>query len=74
MAKIKVQVSWYNNYGACRDDILGCVATHKTLEGVKKAYKESLLWHLEAMRADGDEIPEVLQEEYELIFEFTSVL
>ena len=57
-----------NNYGVCSDQVLGCVATHKTLDGVKKAYAESLDWHLNAMRADGDEIPEVLQGEYE--FEF----
>lgn len=69
MQKIKVQVSWMDNYGACSDEVLGCVATNKTLEGVKKAYTESLGWHLEAMRADGDEIPVVLQENYELEFE-----
>ena len=69
MQKIKVQVSWMDNYGACSEEVLGCVATNKTLEGVKKAYTESLGWHLEAMRADGDEIPTVLQEEYELEFE-----
>lgn len=69
MKKIKVQVSWMENYGACSDEVLGCVATNKTLEGVKKAYTDSLGWHLEAMRADGDEIPEVLQEDYELEFE-----
>ncbi len=70
MGIIKVQVSWLNNYGVCSVQVLGCVATHKTLEGVKKAYAESLDWHLNAMRADGDEIPEVLQVEYELKFEF----
>jgi hypothetical protein len=31
MKKIKVQVSWLDNYGACSDEVLGCVATHKTL-------------------------------------------
>jgi predicted RNase H-like HicB family nuclease len=69
MEKIKVQISWLDNYGACIDDVLGCVATHKTLEGVKKAYAESLGWHLESMQADGDEIPKALQGEYELEFE-----
>jgi len=58
-----------DNYGACSDEVLGCVATNKTLEGVKKAYTESLGWHLDAMKADGDEIPEVLQEDFELEFE-----
>jgi len=39
------------------------------LDGVKKAYTESLEWHLNAMQTDGDEIPEALQESYELEFE-----
>jgi predicted RNase H-like HicB family nuclease len=69
MEKIKVQISWFDNYGACSNEVLGCVATHKTLEGVKKAYTESLGWHLDAMLADGDEIPKALQGEYELEFE-----
>ena len=72
MEKIKVQVSWLDNYGACSDEILGCVATNRTLEGVKKAYTESLEWHLEAMRKDKDKIPKVLQGEYELIFELNT--
>ena len=69
MGKIKVNISWLDNYGACSNEILGCIATHKTLEGVKKAYIESLGWHLESMRADGDDIPESLQDEYEIVFE-----
>ena len=72
MGKIKVQVSWLDNYGACSDEVLGCIATHKTLEGLKKAYAESLGWHIDAMRTDGDEIPEVLLGEYELEFELNT--
>jgi predicted RNase H-like HicB family nuclease len=70
--KLKVQVSWMENYGACSEEVLGCVATHKTLDGVKKAYTESLEWHLNAMRTDGDEIQEVLQEPYEIEFEMNT--
>ena len=69
MRKIKVQVSWLDNYGAGSTEVPGCVATHKTLDGVKKAYAESLAWHLDAMQTDGDEIPASLQGEYELEFE-----
>jgi len=69
MGKIKVNISWLDNYGACSNEILGCIATHKTLEGVKKAYIESLGWHLESMRADGDDIPESFKGEYEIVFE-----
>ena len=52
--------------------MLGCVATHKTLEGVKKACTESLGWHLEAMLADNEEIPQVLQNDFELAFEMNT--
>jgi len=69
MRKIKVQVSWLDNYGAGSAEVPGCVATHKTLDGVKKAYAESLAWHLQAMQADGDEIPTSLQGEFEFEFE-----
>jgi predicted RNase H-like HicB family nuclease len=72
MGKIKAQISWLNNYGACSDEVLGCVATHKSLEGVKKAYSESLELHLEAMRVDNEEIPEALQGDYELEFELNT--
>jgi len=72
MGKIKVLVSWLDNYGACSDELLGCVATHKTLDGVKKAYAESLMWQLEAMRTDGDEIPVIFQGDYQLEFELNT--
>ena len=72
MQKIKVQIGWMDNYGAGSDKVPGCVATHKTLEGVKKAYTESLGWHLDAMRADGDEIPKLLQGKYKLEFELNA--
>ncbi len=72
MEKIIVQVSWLDNYGACSEDVLGCVATHRTLDGVKEAYTESLRWHIEAMKKDGDKIPKVLEGDYELVFELNT--
>ena len=73
MQKIKVQIGWLDNYGAGSNDIPGCVATHRTLDGVKKAYTESVALHLESMRADGDEVPKVLQGAYELEFELNTL-
>ena len=35
-----LNISWHNNYGAVSDDVLGCVATDDTIEGVKQAYKD----------------------------------
>ena len=69
MQKIKVEIGWLDNYGAGSEEVPGCVATHKTLEGVMKAYTESLSLHMEAIQADGDAIPELLQGAYKLEFE-----
>ena len=72
METIKVYIDWKENYGAASDAVLGCVATHKTFEGIKQAYASALEFHLEGMRKDGDEIPKVLQGEYTLEFELTA--
>jgi predicted RNase H-like HicB family nuclease len=68
MQTMIVNIDWENNYGAYSEKVSGCVATHKTLEGVKKAYIEALEFHLEGMRKDGDEIPALLQKKYKLDF------
>jgi predicted RNase H-like HicB family nuclease len=72
MEKIKVIIDWENNYGAASDEVLGCVATHKTFEGVKEAYASALEFHLKGMREDNDKIPAKLQGAYELEFEMTA--
>ena len=46
------------------------VATGKTFEELKKQMNEAVDFHLEGMREDGDEIPEVFNSEYELVFLF----
>ena len=66
MRTITVNIDWENNYGAYSEEVSGCVATHKTLEGVKQAYTEALELHLQGLRADGDEIPAALQGKYRL--------
>ena len=68
MQTIIVNIDWENNYGAYSEEVSGCVATHKSLDGVKQAYIEALEFHLEGMRNDGDEIPLKLQSKYSLDF------
>jgi predicted RNase H-like HicB family nuclease len=68
MKTIKVNIDWENNYGAYSEEVSGCVATHKTLEGVKQSYIEALEFHLEGLKKDNDEIPAVLQGKYKLDF------
>ena len=68
MQTIIVNIDWENNYGAYCEEVSGCVATHKTLEGVKQAYIEALEFHLNGMRNDGDVIPAMLQGKFKLEF------
>ncbi len=68
MHAIIVNIDWENNYGAYSEEVSGCVATHKTLDGVKQAYMEALDFHLEGMRNDGDVIPAMLQGKFKLEF------
>ncbi|MDR1881139.1 MAG: type II toxin-antitoxin system HicB family antitoxin [Tannerellaceae bacterium] len=75
MEKINVQISWSgNNYCATAsgERINGCViTTNKTLDGVKKDFKEAFEFHIEGSLHNGDSIPEWLSKgEYELYFEF----
>jgi predicted RNase H-like HicB family nuclease len=66
MQTITVNIDWENNYGAYSEEVSGCVATNKTLEGVKQAYIEALEFHLKGLRAEGVEIPAAIQGKYKL--------
>jgi predicted RNase H-like HicB family nuclease len=66
MRTITVNIDWENNYGAYSEEVSGCVATNKTLEGVKQAYFEAFELHLQGLRADGNEIPAAMQGKYRL--------
>ena len=44
--------------GAYIPDLPGCVALGETLEETRRLIQEAVEMHLEAMRADGDPIPE----------------
>jgi predicted RNase H-like HicB family nuclease len=45
-------------YSAHVPDLPGCIATGPTMEATKQLIHDGIGFHLEAMRADGDEIPE----------------
>jgi predicted RNase H-like HicB family nuclease len=47
-----------NNYGAYVPDLPGCVATGQTIEETKRNIREAIAWHIEAMREDGEAVPE----------------
>jgi predicted RNase H-like HicB family nuclease len=47
-----------HNWAAYVPDLPGCVATGKTRAEVKRQIREAIRMHLEAMREDGEPIPE----------------
>lgn len=46
-----------NNYSVFSPDVIGCVATGKTVEQVVKNMREALLLHLDSLIAQHEEIP-----------------
>lgn len=71
MKKITVTVTWSgDNYCAGTGEINGMVvATHKTLEGVKREFADLFAFHIEGSLKDGDKLPEYLTGgNYELDF------
>lgn len=60
---LNVTVGWTENNFSCvwNDDNGGCViCTHKTLEGLKNDFEETLQWHIETCVEDGDILPDYL--------------
>ena len=47
-----------SGYSAYVPDVPGCVAAAGSDETVEKMIHEAVVFHLEALRADGDPIPE----------------
>ena len=47
-----------HNYAAYVPDLLGCVATGKTIEETEQQIREAIEIHLRGMREDGLPIPE----------------
>jgi len=46
-----------SNYAAYVPDLLGCVATGKTIEETEREIREAIEFHLRGMREDGLPIP-----------------
>ena len=47
-----------NNYCAYAPDVLGCISTAKTRDGMLAMMREALEFHIESMLEDGDPLPE----------------
>jgi predicted RNase H-like HicB family nuclease len=59
-----------NNYAACVEGLDGFVCTAETFEELKKEVSEGINFHLTGLREDGDQIPEVFESDYTLIFKW----
>ncbi len=59
-----------NNYAACVEGLDGFVCTADSFEDLKKEVKEGIEFHLEGLREDGDEVPEVFNSGYTLVFKW----
>lgn len=46
-----------SNYSAYAPSLLGCIATGKTIDEVKKSMEEAIEFHLEGMALEGLAIP-----------------
>jgi predicted RNase H-like HicB family nuclease len=55
---INIERASDGGYSAYVPDLPGCVAAAETLKETRRLIREAVEFHLEAMRADGDPIPE----------------
>lgn len=71
---IKVKVDWDgHNYASCPENKeIACVATARTLDGVKSEMSDALRQHIEWMNEDGDDIPEEFRGEWEIEWVLTA--
>ncbi|MBI9069811.1 MAG: type II toxin-antitoxin system HicB family antitoxin [Salinivirgaceae bacterium] len=60
-------------YSAYSNEIPGCAATGKTYDETKKNIVDAIDSHLELLKEFNEEIPEVLQSDYELSFKLDSI-
>ena len=59
-----------NNYSAYVDILPGCVAVGDTFEQLQENMQTAIKEHLEVSREFGDPVPEVFNNEVELVFKF----
>lgn len=58
-----------NNFSAYSEQVLGCVATGETLDEVKNNIIEAIEFHKEGLIEDNEELPNVLEGNYEVVFD-----
>ena len=67
MGKIIINVDYLDDFAAApANEDIACICTGRTLEELKNDMEESLRWHIDGMREDGDPIPAEFEGEWEL--------
>ena len=74
MEKVRINIDWMEqNFGAApQNETIACVATGKTLEDVELNIVDAIRFHLEGMKAHGEEIPLAFLGEWEPEFFLTT--
>jgi predicted RNase H-like HicB family nuclease len=57
-----------NNYSAYLPDLDGCVATGDSLHEAKQRIEEAVEFHLDGMKEEGLDIPELFQNDYRFVY------
>ena len=71
MKKVIVNVELTDhNYSAYIDVLPGCASTGKTFDELQNNMKEAVDFHLETSREFGDDLPEIFNNSFELVFKF----
>ncbi len=74
MSKLIINIDWMDhNFGAVpQDESIACVATGKTLEETEHAIVEALRFHVDGIKARGEDVPASLQGTWEPEFVLTT--
>ena|ERR1700742_2868908 len=73
MNKVSVEIYYSGrNFSAHVPILPGCVATGETPKEVSERIKDAIAFHVKSSLADGDEIPAVFSENYELDYRFNA--
>ncbi len=60
-----------NNYAAVVEELDGFVCTAKTFEALKKEVETGIVFHIEGLKLDGDEVPAIFEAPYNLIYKWS---
>lgn len=55
-------------YSAYLPDLPGCISTGNSLSGIKESIQDAVQFHIEGMKVEQLEVPDMFQHEYELSY------